>query len=107
MSLLLIFSICSQQLGLSFSINYCLTFDFFAIRSLLFAIVNALALEFKIHLTHLSQMEFPTQFGQSIYILRVVGFFIFIQNLIEHSVSKQWRPLSDAMFCTVCQCPIC
>ena len=27
--------------------------------------------------------------------------YIFIQILIEHSVSKQWRPWSDAVFCRV------
>ena len=34
------------------------------------------------------------QLAQSISILMVVGwiFFIFIQILIEQSVSKQWRP---------------
>ena len=30
-----------------------------------------------------------------------VLFFIFFQILIEHSVSKQWRPWSDAAFCGV------
>ena len=34
------------------------------------------------------------QSDQCISVLRVVGkyFFIFIQMLIEHSVSKQWKP---------------
>ena len=40
---------------------------------------------------------------QFISILRVAGgggvFFISIQILIEHSVSKQWRPWPDAAFC--------
>ena len=34
----------------------------------------------------------PNLIDKSISVLRVVGwFFIFIQILIEHSVSKQWR----------------
>ena len=44
--------------------------------------------------TNLCLMEFPTliHLDQFKSILRVVGlfFFIFIQILIEHSVSKQW-----------------
>ena len=47
------------------------------------------------HLTHLCLEEFPHlyQLEQSISVLRVVGwyFFHFIQILIEHSASKQWR----------------
>ena len=43
------------------------------------------------------------QFIQSIFVLGLLGvFFIFILNLIEHTVSKQWRPWSDAAFCGVC-----
>ena len=41
-------------------------------------------------------------FGKSILDLKVcwVVFFIFIQILIEHSVSKQWKPWSaDTTFC--------
>ena len=43
------------------------------------------------------------QLGQSISVLRVVGwyFFIFIQILIQHSVSKQWRPRSDVAECGI------
>ena len=39
------------------------------------------------------------QMDRSISLLRFDGshvFFIFIHILMEHSVSKQWRPLSDA-----------
>ena len=34
------------------------------------------------------------QLGQSIFILRVVGWYIsfVLDSLIEHSISKQWRP---------------
>ena len=37
-----------------------------------------------------NEISHSYQLDQSISILRVVGFFIFIQILIEHSVSKQW-----------------
>ena len=50
-------------------------------------------------LTHLSQMNFPISIDRmSLYqILGVLGgIFHFIQILIEHSVSKQWR-----LFCGV------
>ena len=46
-------------------------------------------------LTHLSRMNFPISIGRmSLFqILGVLGgIFHFIQILMEHSVSKQWRP---------------
>ena len=52
-------------------------------------------------LTHLSWMNFPTFISRTSSFPILGGwvvFFIFIQNLIEHSVSKQWRPWSDATF---------
>ena len=42
------------------------------------------------------------QLDQSISILRVVRqYFTFLLILIKHSVRKQWRPRSDAAFCSV------
>ena len=56
-------------------------------------------------LTHLNRMNFPISIGRTslFRILGVLGvfFFNFIQILIEHSVSKQWKPGSDAASCGV------
>ena len=49
-------------------------------------------------------MNFPNSITRtnSFQILGVLGvFFSFIQIRIEHSVSKQWRPWSDAALCSV------
>ena len=48
-------------------------------------------------LTHLSWMEFPTGLFHFFFKGCWVIFFIFIQILIEHSVSKQWRSRSDTI----------
>ena len=49
---------------------------------------------FLFNLSKLNEISHSYKLDQSIFILRVVGrrFFIFIQILIGHSVSKQWRP---------------
>ena len=57
-----------------------------------------------VYLTHLSRMEFPTIInwtGHFRFKGCTVVFYIFIQISIKYSVSKQWRPLSDAPFCGV------
>ena len=56
-----------------------------------------------IFLTHLGRMDLPTLISR-ICILPIVGVFgdifysFFFTSFIEHSVSKQWRPRSDAAF---------
>ena len=59
-------------------------------------------------LTHLRQMEFPLLSTGLVHFQGCwVVFFIFIQILKEHSVSKQWRPRMWRLIwvCTVCVRP--
>ena len=48
-------------------------------------------------------ISLPYQLDQSIFILRVVGWYIsfLFKFLIEQSVSKEWWPWSDAAFCGI------
>ena len=60
---------------------------------------------FSERLTHLCKMNFPLLSIGPVHICFKscwVVVFIFVQILIEHSVSKQCWPCSDAAFCDVC-----
>ena len=54
-----------------------------------------------VHLTHFSRMNFPFSIGRTspFLILGVLG-GIFIQSLIEPSMSKQWRPPGGTLIFT-------
>ena len=51
------------------------------------------------YLSLLNGISHSCQLDQSVSILSVVGWYFLY--LIEQSVGKSWRPLSDATFCGV------